>query len=173
MIVYLLLLNNYFFSKLLYTLLSFDISMSKKWIFLTFGMVILLSIGYYLLSPLWRVIEVDQALPVDTSKGTPVTLAQGNFIPSAHEVSGRALLLENDGKKILRFEDFDTVNGPDLRIYLSTDTTTKDFIDLGEIKATKGNVNYEVPADVDTKKYSTVLVWCKAFTVLFSSAKLE
>ena len=89
-----------------------------------------------------------------------------------HEVEGKAILIETDGEKILRFEDFDTINGPDLRIYLSSDLGDDDFVELGKIKATKGNVNYEVPGDVDISKYKYVLVWCKPFKVLFSYAEL-
>ena len=47
------------------------------------------------------------------------------------------------------------------------------MIDLGIIKATKGNVNYEIPQDIDTTKYNKVLVWCKPFKVLFSYAELR
>ena len=34
----------------------------------------------------------------------------------------------------------------------------KDFLELGEIKATKGNLNYALSGDIDTEKYNTVLV---------------
>ena len=64
------------------------------------------------------------------------------------------------------------MNGPDLHIYLSADLDAKDYVDLGAIKATKGNVNYDVPAATDTEKYRYVLVWCEPFRVLFGYAEL-
>ena len=76
-------------------------------------------------------------------------------------------------KRILRFEDFETINGPELHIYLSSELGDERFIDLGKIKATKGNVNYDIPAGIDTSKYNKVLVWCKPFSVLFSYAELS
>ena len=100
------------------------------------------------------------------------TIFQGDFKPMAHEVEGKALLIESDGKKIIRFEDFNTINGPDLYIYLSSGLGNEDFVDLGRIKATKGDVNYDVPEGTDTSKYKHVLVWCRAFRVLFSYAEL-
>jgi len=100
-------------------------------------------------------------------------LAKGNFMESAHHVEGKALLIEDDGKKIVRFEDFDTINGPALFIYLSTGLDDSDFVNLGEIKATKGNVNYEVPEGTDTELYNKVLVWCEPFSILFSYAELK
>lgn len=103
---------------------------------------------------------------------TPKLLAKAPFVARAHEVEGKALLIESGGKKTLRFEDFKTVNGPDLRIYLSSNLGVGDALDLGPILATKGNVNYELPDDLDAQKYTKVLVWCRAFSVLFSYAEL-
>ncbi len=100
-------------------------------------------------------------------------LAQGDFKPRAHDVEGKALLIEKDGQKTLRFENFETINGPDVDIYLASDLSDEDFVNLGDIKATKGNVNYAVPPGTDTTKYNKVLVWCKAFGVLFSYAELK
>lgn len=100
-------------------------------------------------------------------------ISQGEFKPRAHGVEGKALLIEADEKKFIRFEDFETINGPNLHIYLSSELGNDDFIDLGEIKATKGDVNYEIPIGTDTEKYNKVLVWCKPFKVLFSYAELS
>ena len=83
------------------------------------------------------------------------------------------MIIDTPEGKVLRFEDFETVNGPDLFIYLSSDLNNNDFVNLGEIKATKGNVNYLLPKDIDLKKYNKVLVWCRAFRVLFSYAELK
>src|SRR3989338_346946 len=102
-----------------------------------------------------------------------ILLAQGDFKPRAHEVMGKALLIKTGDSKILRFEDFDTINGPDLHIWLASSLGKDDYVDLGSIKATKGDVNYDVPADVDTNKYNKVLVWCVPFGVLFSYVELE
>ena len=148
--------------------------MNKKIIiFLVIGVVILIGIAWYLISPAFRVIEVNEDLPpLDT--GARGIYTQGNFVPSAHEVAGSVKLIREAGRgDYLRFEDFETINGPDLFIYLATDTTASDFVNLGEIKATRGNVNYAIPAGTDLEKYDTVLVWCRAFSVLFSYAELE
>ena len=115
-----------------------------------------------------KTLESDEIMPT-----SPKVTAQGPFKERAHEVKGKALVINSGGKNILRFEDFETINGPKLHIYLSTDLGTGDFIDLGEIKATKGNVNYELGDDVDISKYNKVLVWCVPFRVLFSYAELN
>lgn len=99
-------------------------------------------------------------------------VAQGDFMPRFHGVEGAALLIEDNKKHIVRFENFKTDNGPQLHIYLSSDLSNDDFVDLGPIKATKGNVNYSIPEGTDINKYRYVLVWCKPFGILFSYADL-
>ncbi len=114
-----------------------------------------------------EVIEQKEAMP-----SAARLISSGDFKPRFHSVMGQALLIETDGQKILRFENFETDNGPRLHIYLASDLNDKDFIDLGRIRATKGNVNYNVDASVDTSRYNKVLVWCVPFGVLFSYAEL-
>lgn len=113
------------------------------------------------------VVERDMTMPSEAQ-----LVAAGEFMRRIHSVAGTAQLIQDGDETILRFEDFETDNGPLLHIYLSSDLGDDDFVDLGEIKATKGNINYTVPAGVDTEKYNNVLVWCVPFGVLFSYAEL-
>jgi len=138
--------------------------------------VIVLAAAYYLISPLFRVVEMNEESPIESDlRGEIVAniLYESGFIPANHDVAGKVLVIDDGDSRILRFEDFDTVNGPDLFIYLATDNSAEDYVNLGRIKATKGNVNYDIPANVDLEKYDTVLVWCRAFRVLFSYAELN
>lgn len=91
---------------------------------------------------------------------------------SGHPASGTARIVSSDGQMILRYENFKTINGPDIFVYLAKDKEAKEFIDLGKVRATEGNVNYEIPGGVDPRDYPYALVWCRAFGVLFNSAKL-
>jgi len=138
----------------------------KTKIALFVGVAIILLIAYFLLSPLIRVIEVNE----ERSEGEDIL--KGVFVPRDHDVTGEVFVIENNGSKVLRFEDFETVNGPILHIYLSKDLEANDFIDLGGIKATKGNVSYEIPEGTNVEEYNHVLVWCVPFSRLFSSAEL-
>jgi hypothetical protein len=101
----------------------------------------------------------------------------GEFIgvgDGIHDAQGDAytIPLENGGN-VLRLENFESTNGPDLFVYLATDDNASEFINLGELKASKGNQNYEIPENTDLGKYNKVLIWCKAFGVLFGSAELS
>jgi hypothetical protein len=66
-------------------------------------------------------------------------------------------------------------NGPDLFVYLSPneDGYADGAVNLGELKATDGAFNYDVPAGVDVSQFRSAIVWCKRFSVLFAVAPLE
>ncbi|AJW71492.1 DM13 domain-containing protein [Nitrosopumilus adriaticus] len=106
----------------------------------------------------------------------PISYA-GKFVgvgDGIHDAQGDAYTIPlQDGSNVLRLEDFQSTNGPDLYVYLATDDNASEFINLGELKANKGNQNYQIPEDTDLDKYNKVLIWCKAFGVLFGSAELE
>ena len=107
----------------------------------------------------------QEVLPV-TYSGTFVGVNDG-----VHNAEGMTRVLPlDDGSQILRLEDFHSTNGPDLYVYLSTDDKASDFVNLGDLKANSGNQNYEIPQGTDLEKYDKVLIWCKAFSVLFGSS---
>lgn len=90
-----------------------------------------------------------------------------------HPASGTARLLATAAGSFVRFENFKTINGPDLFVYLATDLEATEFVDLGRLKATEGNINYAIPDGTNVEKYPYVMVWCKQFGVLFNSAKIQ
>jgi len=101
----------------------------------------------------------------------------GNFKDAGdgfHMVAGVAKIINlEDGRTFLRLESLKATNGPDLYVYLATGTDSSDIVNLGRLKGNIGNQNYEIPTGTDLAKYNTVLIWCKAFSTLFGSAKLS
>jgi hypothetical protein len=114
--------------------------------------------------------------------GEGAAVAEAEFISLEHDTRGRALVVETaDGRRFLRFEDFETSDGPDLVVYLSSKAPAgsddwygydQDFVDLGELKGNLGNQNYEISEGVDLDRYSTAVVWCRRFEVGFAAAEL-
>ena len=111
-------------------------------------------------------------------------IARGSFADAdaVHKGTGDALLYRlPDGRHVLRFEDFRVTNGPDLHVYLAArpgvrkaaDVTDDGFHDLGALKGSIGNQNYELPADLDPGEWRSVVIWCELFGVLFSPATFE
>ena len=109
----------------------------------------------------------------------PVLLGAGQFVGLAgHSGTGDAGIFQNpDGSLVLRFENFDIENGPDLEVYLvpGPDQTslTEGSIHLGALKGNIGDQNYELPPGTDlTPGAYTALVWCEAFSVEFVGATI-
>lgn len=115
-----------------------------------------------------------------SSPAGPEVLSRADLRLISHHASGVASLVRlADGSSLIRFEDLDVQNGPDLRIYLSTasadgppDALDDDFVDLGELKGNQGNQNYPIPDDVDLDRYRSVTIWCRRFSVGFAVAPI-
>jgi hypothetical protein len=111
----------------------------------------------------------------------PTAVLTGRFHSVAHETHGSATVHQlTDGMRVLRLTEFTTSNGPDVRVYLvaaadasDNDTVKKaGFVELGKLKGTEGDQNYDVPADLDLSKYRAVTIWCRRFGVNFATAPL-
>ncbi len=80
---------------------------------------------------------LDQVIsPMDT---TAVLEYGGTFSsgPSG-TVSGQAKIYIKEGKYILALENFLTTNGPDLKVYISQEKFSENFIKLGDLQSTNG-----------------------------------
>jgi Electron transfer DM13 len=108
-----------------------------------------------------------------------VLLRAGRFEAVRHSASGKAQAIDlAEGGNVLTLTDFDVDNGPDLRVYLvagpaRTEGEVEDFVDLGGLKGNVGNQQYELPRNLDVGRHSTVVIWCRAFSVLFARAPLR
>jgi hypothetical protein len=152
--------------------------MTRKHLLLAATIVVAVG-GWYFFRPERALFDtrVSEAAPVDSA----VVLLRGAFAPRAHEGRGRAEVLQLAGdRRMLRFTEFQTLNGPDLQVYLlgsadaagRGDLDANGFLSLGALKGNAGDQNYEIPADVDLLKYRAVSVWCRRFGVNFTTAPL-
>ena len=169
----------------------------NKYLIPIIAVAIVGSISAFAISPYFTESSIDEELPAGTlvppmmdktmmeesmmeesmmEEMTPVSYS-GTFIgvgDGIHDAQGDAYTIPLEGgSNVLRLENFQSTNGPDLYVYLATDDSASEFINLGELKANKGNQNYEIPDDADLTKYNKVLIWCQAFSVLFGSAELS
>ena len=126
--------------------------------------------------------QMADAMPVAVSAGSPQMVASGAFYNVVHEGKGNATIfkLASDAKYVLRLEDFQVLNGPDLHVWLvpvdpvpnSVGTEIAGYVDLGKLKGNIGNQNYELPANLDLKGIKSVVIWCQPFRVPFIAAPL-
>lgn len=127
--------------------------------------------------------SMDEGMDAMKSTGAPVLLRAGAFrgADAIHKGSGAAAIYRlADGGHVVRFENLDVTNGPNLHVFLvrhpgpteSSDVTAENYIDLGPLKGNIGNQNYAIAPGTDLSGVASVVIWCKAFGVLFSTAPL-
>ncbi len=134
--------------------------------------VVIAGFLYWTISPFFIVKEVHDTLPIVEnveSKSAPVPIVDTPL----HPADGTVRIVEANGKQYIRYENYKTINGPDLFVYLAKDTSAKEFISLGKIRGTMGEVQYEVPHGTPIAEYPYVLTWCRAFGVLFNYADMR
>jgi hypothetical protein len=120
------------------------------------------------------------AAPSASAPSGPAELARGTFASLEHETVGAVRVLKlADGSRIVRLEGFDTSNGPDLYLYLSTNPANgaeqafdDDYLSLGHLKGNSGDQNYTLPADSDLGRFESVVIWCDRFNAAFGAADL-
>jgi Electron transfer DM13 len=125
--------------------------------------------------------EPDATIEEDMPTSAPVVLSSGQFedFDNSHKGSGTATIYEiEDGNYVLRLEDFEVTNGPDLRVYLVPDADPQGrddvigYVELGPLKGNIGDQNYEIPPGTDIGSYGSVVIYCSPFNVIFSVATL-
>ena len=152
-------------------------------------------VALYLGSPLFTNTTVQESFPTGAMSTTsapasaassptdPIAVGSGQFgmIDAVHKGEGTAAVFKlPNGGRVLRLEGFRVTNGPDLFVYLSGHPAPRDSGQLHEggafeIARLKGNVgdqNYELPADLDLSAVKSVVIYCKQFSVVFSTAEL-
>ena len=154
---------------------------------LIYGVILVVAgvVGWALFRPerLFVNAKVNESLPASTSASSTAdtVLASGTFHDVAHTGKGLAAIHQlADGKRLLRFTNFETSNGPDVHVYLvaAGDATDSEmvkkagFVEIGSLKGNIGDQNYELPADLDLNKYRAVTIWCQRFGVNFATAPL-
>ncbi|HJR09208.1 MAG TPA: DM13 domain-containing protein [Pyrinomonadaceae bacterium] len=159
--------------------------MSNRKLVIVAVLLVALVAGWYAFRPerIFVNQQVNEQFPTASAAtmAEPAALAAGQFHSVAHDTKGSATVYQlAGGKRTLRLTDFQTSNGPDVRVYLVAATDAGDnetvtragFLEVGALKGNVGDQNYDVPADVDLAKYKAVTIWCKRFGVNFGTAPL-
>jgi hypothetical protein len=124
-------------------------------------------------------VEQEPQPQVSAPPAGPVLLGAGQFVGLAgHSGTGDAGIFRNpDGSLVLRFENFDIENGPDLEVYLVPGpdqvSLAEGSIPLGALEGNIGDQTYELPSGTELAPGAyTALVWCEAFSVEFVGATI-
>ena len=130
-------------------------------------------------------VTVGTTAPTTPARPGAVTVARGELISHEHRTSGSVRLIRlASGAYVLRLENLDTSDGPDVHVWLSDAAVVAGsagwhvfddgaYLNLGTLKGNKGSQNYPVPAGTDLSRYRSVSIWCDRFNVSFGAAALS
>lgn len=153
-----------------------------------------LPFAWWLAAPLFVDNVVNESFPGETAvvEAAPVAadvevadpawelLFSGTFRDAdpTHRGSGTAAIYRQGDELVLRFEDFEVTNGPDLHVLLveNVDADSQEgmgeYLDLGSLRGNVGSQNYTIPAGTDLSRFSGVMIYCQPFHVVFATAPL-
>jgi hypothetical protein len=135
----------------------------------------------------WKA-TVEQQIDTPLIEPAPAGLASAKVLGTAkvynvdREGQGTAKIYElPNGTRLIRLEDFFVSINSDLELRLSelpnpktTDETVKaPFKVVAPLKATVGNMNYEVPKDIDVSKYHSIVIWCEITRNAYAAATIQ
>ena len=106
-----------------------------------------------------------------TAQDLPFT---GTFVggDTNHEAAGSFEIATSEaGRTLSLSEDFSVRRGPDLFVWLVQGDDIENRVVLGRLQSANGTQTYEFPEEVDLEQYDRVLVWCRAFRVLFATGE--
>ncbi len=108
-----------------------------------------------------------------------VVVARGTFTggDGFHRGRGTATVYRLGDRLVLRFEEFQVTNGPDLHVILTRHAAPKSgedvqqgYLEIAKLKGNIGEQNYTLPAGLRLDDYRTVVIYCKPFHVVFATA---
>lgn len=84
--------------------------------------------------------------------------------------SGEAAVYVSGKTTFLRLQDFGIASGIDQRLYLTKDGTIETGIEIGLLRASQGDQNYDI-SEIDHDTYSTMIIYSKPFDLYYGYAK--
>ena len=129
--------------------------------------------------------EAGESAGASTSEAAepaePVKVLAGSFHDAEYEGTGEANVYRlEDGSHVLRLENLNVDNGPDLFVYAvaagdAFDSATVEeagFVSAGPLKGNQGNQTYSLPAGFDPEVHGAITIWCQRFSGNFATAPL-
>ena len=121
--------------------------------------------------------------PVLSQESAQVVAAESanSFIKKRYKIHGDWAVSSDNGQTIIAFDDdFKTKGGPALKVYLSPkpietltgQTALADSLYLGVLKSNEGAQQYRIPDDIDISQYSSLIIQCEAYSVLWGGFDL-
>ena len=119
---------------------------------------------------------------IDNAFAKPSAKTSGSFVKKTYKVKGQWNLVKDGDKRFIELSaDFKTKQGPDLKVFLSPTSlgnvtnknAEKGSVFVGRLPSHKGKQRIEIPEGTELSKYSSILIHCQQYTVLFAASSLR
>jgi hypothetical protein len=87
-----------------------------------------------------------------------------------YDAGGEAAVYVSAKSSFLRLQDFGVASGIDQKLYLTKDGTIETGIEIGLLRASQGDQNYDI-SGIDHDTYNTLIVYSKPFDLYYGYAK--
>ena len=108
--------------------------------------------------------ELSGATELRMIKLTPISGVKG------YGAAGEAAVYVSSEMTFLRLQDFGIASGIDQKLYLTKDGTIETGIEIGALKASQGDQNYDI-SGIDHDVYNTLIIYSKPFEMYYGYAK--
>lgn len=129
-----------------------------------------------------KMTEFIQTTVADSSPEPIMTHRSGAWQAKKTTATGHyAIDRSRDGRRLTLSADFSTDRAPDLKVALSprtaldaTDETAfRDALVLGELRDVRGGAMFTIPNGARIEDYQSVVIYCEAYSVLWTAAPID
>ncbi len=127
-------------------------------------------------------VNTSTADPMPGGTTPAIVIIRGTLVAadSFHKGEGSAAIYRVGQELVLRLDQFKVTNGPDLYVILTKQPSPRTradiergYIEVAKLKGNLGGQNYVLPQGVHVDDYRAVVIYCKMFHVVFSTATLQ
>ncbi|MBM3905306.1 MAG: hypothetical protein FJ354_01295 [Thaumarchaeota archaeon] len=87
-----------------------------------------------------------------------------------YDAGGQTAVYVSGKSTFLRLQDFGIASGIDQKLYLTKDGTVDTGIEIGSLRASQGDQNYDI-SGIDHDTYSILVIYSKPFELYYGYAK--
>jgi len=157
--------------------------------------LVALYIAWYLISPAFINIRLEEDIPegftlentstlieaenmngIETETMVPVISHANNFQRVDYDVQGSYSIIDNGNEKLLRIENLDIANGPDLHFVFSNTNqawNNNSYESIAALPGNQGSYNILIPDGLNPDDYKYLLIHCVQFSHTFASADIS
>lgn len=120
-------------------------------------------------------VEVIEGGSEEAAENTSKVVYQATFQGVGQKSGSGSVLLtkdKNNKHQVILQEDFKVQEGPDLYLAFANEGQVDENTLFAPLREFSGLQQYDLPDNLNPEEYTELMIWCKEFSVAFSTAEL-